>query len=42
MKIGLLGNSDVCYNSLNYFMDCIEDALHSRGVHTKNYGCSKY
>lgn len=35
MKIGLLGNSDVCYNSLNYFMDCIEEALHSRGIHTQ-------
>lgn len=35
MKIGLLKNSDVCYNSLNYFMDCIEQSLRFRGIHTQ-------
>lgn len=29
-----MGCSDICYNSLSYFMNCIEDALHKEGIET--------
>ena len=32
MKIGLLQSEDICYNSLNYFMDSIGSALADKGV----------
>lgn len=34
MKIGLLQSNDICYNSLNYFMESIEKALNGMGIET--------
>lgn len=36
MKIGLLAvNNGLCYDSLNFFLDCIGKALQAKGVRTK-------
>lgn len=36
MKIGLLViKNNLCYNSLNFFLDCIEKALNAQGVSTE-------
>ena len=38
MKIGLIHNSEICYNSLNYFSDNIEKALNDKGIETQRIG----
>ena len=35
MKIGLRQSKDICYNSLNYFLDSIEKELNDRGIETQ-------
>jgi len=37
MKIGIWSTSDICYNSLNYFLDCIVDTLNRLGVDTEKF-----
>ncbi len=34
MRIGFLRSSDQCYNSIDHFMRCIEEALRRRGAET--------
>lgn len=35
MLIGLLRTSEMCYNSLNYFLECINEGLQYYGIHTQ-------
>lgn len=35
MLIGLLKSTEICYNSLNYFMECIEKTLNYNGIQTE-------
>lgn len=34
MRIGFLGSAEFCYNSISYFMNCIEEALNKEGIET--------
>ena len=37
MKIGIWCTSNICYNSLNYFLNCISKALNELGVDTEKF-----
>lgn len=37
MKIGIWGTDEKCYNSLNFFLDSIANALNSLGVETEKF-----
>ncbi|MCI9602564.1 MAG: hypothetical protein HFI17_19130 [Lachnospiraceae bacterium] len=34
MRIGFLGSAEFSYNSISYFMNCIEEALSKEGIET--------